>query len=602
MFQRPYSALVFVVCLWLAIPLAAQRLVSTSPQARRAVLEEFGGMYCVYCPHGHQIIADLQQTHGDNLISLNYHVGAYASPIGQDPDLRTDYGAAIAERTGLSGYPVGTVNRQVFAGSEQGVPGTTALNRTHWVNAVEEVLGQDAPVNIALEANLNITTRELDVYVEYYYTAGGPGLNNRLHLAVLQHNVLAPQHGGGEGGFYAHQSLVRDFLTGADGHLITTNSSGTFGSLNFQVQLPASYRDVWVDPVNIELVAFISENEQNILNGVSLAPTLEANEAADANLLALKGPDDICGGYYQASVLLRNDGQTLLRDLVINYGLSGVSTDQYYWSGQLATFETTLVRLPAIAIPERVRNNEAFAQLEAPNAGSDPTLYNNDRTHAFTVAPRTSAQALELMLRTDEYGYELYWEVVDEFGEVYASGGNQVVGETSGGAQIATAEDTGAYPSNSLVIEDIYLPEEGCYQLRVLDDFADGMCCHYGNGFYRLREAGQPSLLQGAEFGAVESQYFYVGGALVSTEAVGAPQEMLSLSPNPLRSGQQLQLHHPAGENPAPYQWQLYSAAGQLLSQGAAPSLPPTTELTPGYYILQLLFPESRQNLPFVVQ
>ncbi|RMF02849.1 MAG: hypothetical protein D6772_02960, partial [Bacteroidetes bacterium] len=491
MFQRLYPALIIGVCLCLAVPLYAQRLVSTDPAPKRAVLEEFGGIYCVYCPHGHQIIRDMEEALEESFISLNYQVGAYAVPLGQDPDLRTDYGAAIAEQSGLSGYPAATVNRLVFPGMEQGDPGTTALNRSRWTAAVQSVLQQTAPVNIAIEASLNITTLELEVYLEYYYTTNAEGAENRLHLAVLQNNVLAPQHGGAQGAYYVHQHLVRDFLTGADGHRISSNTAGAFGSLTYRVTLPNTYRDIWVDPVNIELVAFITEDTQNILNGVKMLPALASNAAADANLLALKGADDTCGDPYEVQLLVRNDGQAPLTSLTIDYGLVGGLTEQYYWTGDLGQFETTSIDLPSLVASSWLRENEAYAVLRYPNGGADPTLYNNERTHTFTVAPIAQTPNLELAIRTDEYGYELYWEIVDDFGEIYASGGNQVVGETDGGAQIATAEDPGAYPSSTFLVEEIELPTEGCYQLRVLDDFADGLCCYYGNGFYQLRQIGQ---------------------------------------------------------------------------------------------------------------
>ncbi|MCB0637293.1 MAG: hypothetical protein KDC54_11780, partial [Lewinella sp.] len=132
--------------------------------AKRPVLEDFGGMYCVYCPEGHAVMETMQSSTAEEMVMLNYHVGSYAFPLGDDPDLRSDYGDAIAYQTGLTGYPAGTVNRRVFPGYEQGNDGTTALSRAHWEMAAQAIAEEISPVNIAAEATLDIGTNELEVY------------------------------------------------------------------------------------------------------------------------------------------------------------------------------------------------------------------------------------------------------------------------------------------------------------------------------------------------------------------------------------------------------------------------------------------------------
>ena len=259
------ALVVFITGLFLYSGVSAQTIVSTSPQNKRAVVEEFGGMYCVYCPHGHQVLQGLEEDLGDQLVLINYQSGPYATPIGDDLDLGNDYSLLLQEQSQLSGYPAATVNRHVFPGLEQSVPGATAMGRGAWPEAIGGILTQPAPVNIAATATLNISTRQLELYIEYYYTADVPLNTNRLHVAVLQNNVLAPQHGGNAGDYYSHQHLFREFLTGQEGHIISTTSVGAFGSLTYSLDLPVYYRDVWTDPVNIELVIFISEDEQEVL-------------------------------------------------------------------------------------------------------------------------------------------------------------------------------------------------------------------------------------------------------------------------------------------------------------------------------------------------
>ncbi len=592
---------VFIVGLFLSAGMSAQTIVSTSPQNKRAVVEEFGGMYCVYCPHGHQILQSLEEGLGDQLVLINYQTGPYATPIGDDPDLGNDYSLLLQEQSQLSGYPAATINRHVFPGLEQSVPGATALGRSNWEEAIGEILPQQAPVNIAAQATLNISTRQLELYIEYYYTGNVAVNTNRLHVAVLQNNVLAPQHGGNAGDYYSHQHLFREFLTGQSGHIITTTSAGTFGSLTYNIDLPIYYRDVWMDPVNIELAVFISKNEQEVLNGVKIAPALVSDYPADANLVAVVAPDDTCDPFLSSEIIFRNDGQEILTSCLINYGIVGGASNTINWTGAVAPLASVTLELDPIATLAGENSNILYVNLENPNDYEDPTSFNNSREHHFSLAPQVDDSFFQLALRTDEFGYELYWEVVDEWGEIFANGGNQVVGETNGGSQIATPSDPGAYNSSTFFIEEFYLPFSGCYELRILDDYGDGLCCYYGNGFYRLRQSNGNILLQGGEFGTLEEKHFTVGALTPNNtqgmEAKTGPR----LFPNPLPSGQALQILW-MGAPPASFEWQLFSANGALLQKGNQSQLPQNNERPAGYYLLQIRCNEQLHTLPFVVQ
>ncbi|MEZ4985554.1 MAG: Omp28-related outer membrane protein [Saprospiraceae bacterium] len=392
------------------IGLYGQTIVGTNPTYKRAVLEEFGGIYCVYCPHGHQIIAEMEEVLGDELVLLNYQTGSYAVPIGNDPDLGSDYGEYVEGLSQLAGYPAAMVNRRVFSGLEQGAPGTSALSRTEWNEAVTTILQQPAPVNIAATANLNVATLELELHVEYYYTASANQANNRLHIAVLQNDLLAPQHGGQQGNYYAHQHVVRDFITGTNGHLITHTQPASFGSLVYDLQLPESYRDIVVDPLKIEIVAFITENEMEVLNGISVVPELHTHLDSDCFLEAVLAPTDLCNEAIAPSLIIRNNGASPLTYCEVDYGIVDGIVQTYTWTGYLGNFETTEVSLPALWPTTGFTEQVLFATLQNPNHVPDPTVVNNSKQHAFSVAPEVSEHTLEIAIRTDAYGHETYWK------------------------------------------------------------------------------------------------------------------------------------------------------------------------------------------------
>ena len=69
----------------------AQNFVSTTPENKNVVLEEYTGIYCVWCPAGHVIGASMHTANPNDVFLINIHTGGYASPnSGGDPNFNTD--------------------------------------------------------------------------------------------------------------------------------------------------------------------------------------------------------------------------------------------------------------------------------------------------------------------------------------------------------------------------------------------------------------------------------------------------------------------------------------------------------------------------------
>lgn len=568
----------------------AQILVSTLPQNKNAVLEEFGGINCVYCPEGHEISATIAANNTNRIVLLNYHTGPYAQPSPGEPDLRSPFGAEVKLQTGLTGYPAATINRRVFSGMEQGNQGTTALGRENWSEAAQQLLAQGSPVNIAASATLDVASRELTLFVEYYYTGSAEETFNWLHVAVLQNNILGPQLGGNQGNYYAHQRVVRDYLTGQWGELIPSTVEGQLGSRSFAVVLPEFYQNVAVDPANIELAVFISETRQQIINGISIKPVLLSPYTLDARLLAVITDPIICDEGVSAAIKLRNDGQQPIQNLAIIFGLDGGAVDSLSWEGNLQPFEVANLELPPLPI-ETEGHQGLYVMLESPNGHADDNPVNNQRTSSFRTASISAQQLVRLDLRTDDYGYETYWEIIDDAGIIWAYGGNELVGQNGGGYRIAAPSNPGAYGNNQYISEVISLPADGCYKLRLLDDFGDGLCCDYGNGFFRLRQQGGAVLIYGNAFGSEDRQPFRVRTPIVSVNeepADAANAQRPTIFPNPLRSGESLMIVD-IPQALLPLRWELTGISGRKIAEGSLYDVSasiPTSLLPPGYYYI----------------
>lgn len=239
----------------------AQNLVSTEPQNKNVVLEEYTGIHCQYCPDGHRIAQGIANANPGRVVLINIHQGSFAVPSGSEPDFRTPFGDALAAQTGLTGYPSGTVNRHVFSGN------TTALNRGSWSASADQIMAMVSPVNVGIESSFNEATRELTVNVELYYTANSAVPSNFINVALLQDSILGPQTGGGMGSNYVHMHMLRYLVTGQWGDEVTTTTQGSLVSRTYTYVVPDNYNNVPCIAEDCHIAVFVAQGHQEVLTG-----------------------------------------------------------------------------------------------------------------------------------------------------------------------------------------------------------------------------------------------------------------------------------------------------------------------------------------------
>jgi hypothetical protein len=249
----------YLLFIFLTISSIGQTIVNTTPEDKNVVLEEFTGIHCVYCPEGHAIAQAIQNNNPGDVYLINIHVGSYAVPGAGEPDFRTPFGSAIVGQTGLIGYPAGTVNRHHFPGQAQNGGNGTAMSRGQWTSASNQILGEGSYVNVGVEADIDVQTREVTVHVEAYYTGNSPESSNLLNVALLQNNTLGPQTGGNMGDEYVHMHRLVYMITGQWGVSISPTTTSTFIDETYTYTIPADYNGVPAEIADMEVVAFLTE-------------------------------------------------------------------------------------------------------------------------------------------------------------------------------------------------------------------------------------------------------------------------------------------------------------------------------------------------------
>jgi hypothetical protein len=314
----------------------AQEWVSTTPQNKKVVLEEFTGLKCTYCPDGHKRANELKAANKGNVFLVNIHSGGYATPGTGEPDMRTPEGDIIDDASGLTGYPAGSVNR---------FKNPRAESRANWSASANTILGQSSPVNAYVKAFFDRQTRELTTEVELYYTANGSA-NNKLTVMLTQDNILGPQTGGTQfypenfiGNDYVHNHVLRDVITpgGAWGETISETSQGNYTYKKYVTLLPESIKNIPLLFYNLNVVAFVSESDNNnILTGYEAKVDFDQTGAMDLSLTdKTSASSGLCVDPFKPVVEVSNPSTLTVNSFELTATINGVKTTKTF-NGTLA--------------------------------------------------------------------------------------------------------------------------------------------------------------------------------------------------------------------------------------------------------------------------
>ena len=240
----------------------AQTFVSTTPGSRNVLVEEYTGVSCQYCPLGHKAVDFTLKSFPGRAFAINIHQGVFASQFS------TQWGNALANQASVQGYPSATVNRHAFSS------GTIQIDPGQSYPCAQQMMDQEAKVNVAATMDIDPATRLMVVKVEVYYPGNGPGDFNMLNVALVQNNVLGNQTGGSQyypenmvNGQYRHMHILRHLLTGQWGDTIHDVTAGSFFTKEYAYVVPRQIGDLAVDNLDdLSVLVFVCQDRKEVLN------------------------------------------------------------------------------------------------------------------------------------------------------------------------------------------------------------------------------------------------------------------------------------------------------------------------------------------------
>ena len=313
---------------------------------------------------------------------------------------------------------------------------------------------------------------------------------------------------------------------------------------------------------------------------------------------------EICGTQnLSPSFNLVNLGSATLESATIELKWNNSTVQTMNWYGSLPVYGETPITLDAVPTSGA---GTLRTQIVSVNGGSDDDASNNLKINNFTAAPEFSSQQVILKIRTDNYAIETYWELRDDQGNVLDHGGNENVGPNGGNVIFDLTPGVGTYPNNALIKDTLALPVGGCYSLHFVDAYGDGMCCNFGNGYYKLYNIDNPvvPIMTGDEFAANDNRRF---GALSNSVAVGEATESFNLEIYPNPASDQLFMKWEMLK-PTTVQGAVYNALGECVyrfennQKSSDLQILTLNGWTQGMYWLELRAEDERVVRKFLIQ
>lgn len=490
--------------------LSAQQMVSTTPQKRNVLLEEFTGINCQNCPSGHMVANQLTTTYPDRAWSVNIHSGYYAPTYY--PNFNTDDGGAIANGFNISAWPQGVVNRSTAGG----------VGRTEWMSYASTQLEQNAECNVAGQAFIDIDNRTATITLEIYYTANSSSTTNYINVIMLQDNIMGPQSGGStnssqyENGQYRHMHAFRDAITPTWGEAISPTTAGTLITKTYTYDIPytiGSPNGISVDLDDIYFIAFVTERHQDvptrpILNVNKLSSYQGSNQEIYPYMSGLSVSNASCSGENMLDIIVNNGGTHNLTTIDFQYFIDGTMSGTYSWEGVIASHDVDVVSMP-VQIP--VGEHEVMVKIvEANGQPFDDSASVNISIEEWIDMPTSpTGDNFIVEIMQDKYGNQITWELVTSDNTTIASGGPYDFLSGSSATQLHQ--------------ENVHVQAGDCLKFVIHDAGGNGICCQFGNGYYRILNSDNDVIVDGSgEFGSEASHVLSVSESETHTESITA--------------------------------------------------------------------------------
>lgn len=355
-------------------------------------------------------------------------------------------------------------------------------------------------------------------------TASYTGYIASTHWKVSKWDIGTTESGSSGAPLFNQNHNIVGILTGGSASCTATNESDYF----------AKFSTAWsyYPESNRQLKAWLNPDNENInyLNAYEPFPLSTENNAEIVEFILPQKV--VCFGKdFTTKVLIRNLSFIDLNTLKLKLKINGQLLDSVNWIGNLKSYESDFIEFKNLQMPEG--NYKLTVTIENVNNTSDQEPKNDTLSYFLSVS---DANYFRLNIKTDDYGYETTWKIINSAKETIFSGG--------------------PYANNFSASYDICL-QDSCATLIVYDAASDGICCNYGNGSVEILNNLNTAIYQAPSF--TDSVHFSFCGKIIEPDTT----QSISIYPNPFFENLTV-----VSSNLSNLKYEFYSLAGVLLYVG----------------------------------
>jgi len=230
---------------------------------------------------------------------------------------------------------------------------------------------------------------------------------------------------------------------------------------------------------------------------------------------------------YNPKIEFQNHGNQNITSATFHLKKDGVSLEEIFWTGNLTSYAIDSLNFSSI----QSEFGDYDIELLDVNTVVDSFPANNLINFNIREPNSTDMDTVIVEIMTDRLGTDTYWAINDETNSLVAEGGNLSVGLSNTGIDDPPV-DPNAYESEQLYVHNVVLPSDGCHKFIIADYFENGICCDYGNGYFRVTSLDNGILIDGSgDFEHIKEVPFSKNENNTSTKNIF--HEQLQLSPNP---------------------------------------------------------------------
>ncbi len=495
----------FLICMMIIGLLKANaqepQYVSKEQQNRNVLIEEFTGRNCINCPLGHIQAKTIEEAYPGRVWAINLHGGYYSSL--DYPNLNTAICDSIGVYFNPVSFPSAVVNRQTSS--------PLVNYNTQWRPAVDEQTQQTAEVNVAGQVAINPLTRVATVTVELYYTSNSPSNVNYLNVFMLQDSIVGSQSGAGAnpdqvvGDDYLHMHVLRSNVTPIWGDEINTTTAGTLVTKTYQYEIPeviGNPEGAEVILENLNFIAFVTEKYQGvgtrpILNVNKLYTHIATDESVLPYLTEVKPKYAVeCSNNKTFEMIVQNTGKEDITSIKFELSVDNRNPIEYVWEGNIPSNQTQIIdkdlRIPfgehAVTVKILEANGVKF------NVEKTVLILNEEWSD---VIIESEQEEFTIEVVQDRYGNQTTWELIASDYTILASGGPYNT--------LLSGNGTKSHK------EKITLSSGDCVKFTINDQIGDGICCTYGEGYYKITDSKGNVVVDGdGAFGSQATHQFSV--------------------------------------------------------------------------------------------